>query len=1102
MAPLEWWREEGTLQKLLEDWGSKLRAAEDEEIEYFLKRQEKLKEESSHDGHDGNGGHGDNHEVTGKMDPQIGKEKTETNEETAAREGKDGQLQSEQAQQVQKDSHKLDANEAESKDEEQETRREVMEEKNSEQVEKKEGKEAEKPQPGADGASTPVPPPVEEAKQQSKPEALSETEEASASTPSGISAAPIVQSATSEEQLKTTTAAEPAEGDKAKPDEKPPEKEKEGEHKPPLDPEAVRAAAQKAADVLSQLLQKPLEYEVQEALPTYSEPDPSSKEIRTLARGQRLFGYPGGGWLRLQPQAGMSGWAHIGCSLALTCLLPTIRARYLEAIDVAWPGFGGLLKPGVKVVYIVEWRCRKSGASGHAVCHKAHEVVSNMPPGKPLELHVAVRLRAPLTPGVDAAAEVRFAGPWVEAQTLNPMEGEDDEDAEASLDPFGTARAGCLDCACYGFFWRPGLEEKAESDQEPDRVGLNADPDTIKCIRCGDPFATHTRAGTPAAEKLLDSRQARKFLVAHTRVFVRSKRSVSGDAIGAVRQGTEISGCCEGRWLHLTRECAQAVNVMPKASMNSHSRYVDAWVLMDGSRMGIASDLLVPEELAPAELRERAQQEAEERQKKREAAKRTQEKKAVAKAKGKEVKETVPDSEDEPDAVRLREPLQGLMEVLYTKPVDYLILKSQLPIHRRPSTSSRTLGHLKRGQIISGWPQESWLLLAENASSPKAATAGWILIDATPLGLGLQAQAQFPVPKEVRPFSEAVVLEWSKFPARHVEYQVEWADESEKDQINVAVQRETMTMVRVHELPSDSQLTFRLTAKVYTGPPDQGGEVFAEAAGPWEEAETGATIEKLEEGNLCVDPLANLRGRCMDCSCHGFVLAEYGERPRTGDTLEEVSCRRCSCSCVRHFIIGEYHYRNPASANIKRPPVEAPKALPPPKEEVRPSTWRVEDGEGNIQFVLDKVGEAQTLYETLGVSGDADRAVIRSAYRQVSLSIHPDKVGHFDDFDLQKQAENAFKVVSSAYEILNDDKRRAEYDRKLRLTGATFTSRSGGRFNLTNIAFLKKFLSKEKGGFGWDLSAKPPGDWEEQAPGVYVRGSGKPKESEEPTQAS
>ena len=245
-----------------------------------------------------------------------------------------------------------------------------------------------------------------------------------------------------------------------------------------------------------------------------------------------------------------------------------------------------------------------------------------------------------------------------------------------------------------------------------------------------------------------------------------------------------------------------------------------------------------------------------------------------------------------------------------------------------------------------------------------------------------------------------------------------------------------------------------------------------------------------------VDPLANLRGRCMDCSCHGFVLAEYGERPRTGDTLEEVSCRRCSCSCVRHFIIGEFHYRSPSAASTSNTKPPAPKALPAPKEEPRANLWRVEDGQG-IQFVLDKVGEAQTLYETLGVSGDAEKAVIRSAYRQVSLSIHPDKVGHLQDPDLQKQAENAFKVVSSAYEILSDDKSRGEYDRKLRLTGATFTSRSGGRFNLTNLAFLKKFLSKEKGGFGWDLSAKPPGDWEEKAPGVYVRGSGKPKEETE-----
>ena len=195
--------------------------------------------------------------------------------------------------------------------------------------------------------------------------------------------------------------------------------------------------------------------------------------------------------------------------------------------------------------------------------------------------------------------------------------------------------------------------------------------------------------------------------------------------------------------------------------------------------------------------------------------------------------------------------------------VDYLILKPQLPIHRRPSTSSRTLGQLKRGQIVSGWPQESWLLLAEKGTTPKSTTGGWVLVDASCLGLGQQAQAQWPVPKELRPFSEAVVVEWTKFPARHVEYQVEWADESEKDKITVARSRETMTMARVHELPADSRLIFRLTAKVYTAPPEQGGEIFTEAVGPWEEAETGATIEKLEEGNLC----------CL-ADCRGFVGGE------------------------------------------------------------------------------------------------------------------------------------------------------------------------------------------------------------------------------------
>ena len=138
-----------------------------------------------------------------------------------------------------------------------------------------------------------------------------------------------------------------ATGQAAKETAAPKEETAEKQEKAPMDPEAVRAAAQKTSDVLGQLLRQPLEYEVREALPCYSEPDASSKEIRTLSLGQHVRGYPGGGWLKLQA-TGSKGWAHIGRNLALTCLVPTIRARYLEAIDVAWPGFADLLKPGVK----------------------------------------------------------------------------------------------------------------------------------------------------------------------------------------------------------------------------------------------------------------------------------------------------------------------------------------------------------------------------------------------------------------------------------------------------------------------------------------------------------------------------------------------------------------------------------------------------------------------------------------------------------------------------------------------------------------------------------------------------------------------------------
>ena len=66
---------------------------------------------------------------------------------------------------------------------------------------------------------------------------------------------------------------------------------------------------------------------------------------------------------------------------------------------------------------------------------------------------------------------------------------------------------------------------------------------------------------------------------------------------------------------------------------------------------------------------------------------------------------------------------------------------------------------------------------------------------------------------------------------------------------------------------------------------------------------------------------------------------------------------------------------------------------------------------------------AQDFYETLGVDKGADDAAIKSAFRKKAMEYHPDR--NQDD----PGAEQKFKDVSAAYEILSDPQKRAAYDR-------------------------------------------------------------------------
>lgn len=62
-------------------------------------------------------------------------------------------------------------------------------------------------------------------------------------------------------------------------------------------------------------------------------------------------------------------------------------------------------------------------------------------------------------------------------------------------------------------------------------------------------------------------------------------------------------------------------------------------------------------------------------------------------------------------------------------------------------------------------------------------------------------------------------------------------------------------------------------------------------------------------------------------------------------------------------------------------------------------------------------------YRLLGVSRDADTEEIKKAYRKLALEYHPDRNQG------SKEAEERFKEVTEAYEVLRDSEKRAVYDR-------------------------------------------------------------------------
>ena len=72
---------------------------------------------------------------------------------------------------------------------------------------------------------------------------------------------------------------------------------------------------------------------------------------------------------------------------------------------------------------------------------------------------------------------------------------------------------------------------------------------------------------------------------------------------------------------------------------------------------------------------------------------------------------------------------------------------------------------------------------------------------------------------------------------------------------------------------------------------------------------------------------------------------------------------------------------------------------------------------------MKSLSEKRDYYEVLGVSKSADAKEIKKAYRKLAMKYHPDKNPG------NKEAEEKFKEINEAYEVLSDEEKRSTYDR-------------------------------------------------------------------------
>ncbi len=108
---------------------------------------------------------------------------------------------------------------------------------------------------------------------------------------------------------------------------------------------------------------------------------------------------------------------------------------------------------------------------------------------------------------------------------------------------------------------------------------------------------------------------------------------------------------------------------------------------------------------------------------------------------------------------------------------------------------------------------------------------------------------------------------------------------------------------------------------------------------------------------------------------------------------------------------------------------------------------------------------AKSLYETLEVSENATAAEIKKAYRTLAKKYHP-------DMNKDPKAEEKFKEINAAYEVLGDEQKKAQYDMHGddMFGGQNFHDFARGQGAGVDINDILRQMFGQGGGFGGGFS--------------------------------